>query len=103
MERRKRRRAPGEAQRAAVELFIDYAAPSDHGGPWFDALLWTTESDPRLVESQHFGSAVDLRGWLKAVALEHGQANISVRWTNKLKANRPLCHLLGVCLGVVVP
>jgi hypothetical protein len=103
VERRKRQRAPNEGQRPTVEVFVDYAAPSDHGGAWFEALLWTTGSDPRLVESQHFSSAGDLRVWLKAVAVEHGQANISVRWTDKLKANRPLCHLLGVCLGVVVP
>lgn len=103
MERRNRRRAPNEAQGATVELFVDYAAPGDHGGPWFDTLLWTAGSDPRLLESQHFGSAGDLRVWRKAIAAEHGHANIGVRWTDKLKANRPLCHLLGVCLGVGVP
>lgn len=84
-------------------LILDYAAADDPAAPWFDALLWTAGRDPRLLESQRFRNAADLRVWLKAISFEHGQPNITVQWTDKLKANRPLCHLLGLCLGVVVP
>jgi hypothetical protein len=104
LERRGDQRATStDEEPLALELIVDFAAPDDPKGPWFDALLWTVGPDPRLLESQHFGNAADLRVWLKAVAVEHGLDRITVRWTEKLQTNRPLCHLLGVCLGVVVP
>jgi len=103
LERRGDQRATSTDEPVALELIVDFAAPDDPKGPWFDALLWAVGADPRLVESQHFGNAADLRVWLKAVAVEHGLDRITVRWSEKLRTNRPLCHLLGVCLGVVVP
>jgi hypothetical protein len=102
-ERGEDRGGTSAGERVTLELMVDFAAPDDAKGPWFDALLWVVGADPRLVESQHFGNAADLRVWLKAVAVEHGLDSITVRWTEKLRTNRPLCHLLGVCLGVAVP
>lgn len=103
MERRRHPRDHGAGTPPTFDLFVDFAGPDDPRGPWFEVVLWTEGSDPRLVESQRLGNAGELRVWLKAIAVEHGARNISVRWTEKLKQNRPLCHLLGVCLGVVVP
>lgn len=83
---------------------VTYAGPDDPKGPWFETLLWAVGGgDARLVESQHFGNAAELRVWLKAITTEHGPNSIVVKWTEKLKVNRPLSQLLSVCLGTVVP
>jgi hypothetical protein len=85
----------------AVELIVTCADPGDRSQPWIEALLWSVANeDTRLLESQRFTGGSDLRVWLKAIAAEHGRENIRVRWTDKLKANFALSHLIAACLDV---
>jgi hypothetical protein len=87
----------------AVELVVSCAEPGDRTQPWIEALLWYVASEnTRLLESQRFTGGADLRVWLKAIVAEHGRGNINVRWTDKLKANFALSHLIAVCLDVPV-
>jgi hypothetical protein len=86
-----------------LELLVDYSEPGEASGPWTDIVVWTMDDDPRIIESQRFNDPRQLRVWLKAIIEEHGQRNITVRWTDRLKRNRSLTRLLAVCLGVPVP
>jgi hypothetical protein len=87
----------------AVELVVSYSEPGDRTAPWIEALLWfVANENTRLLESQRFTRGADLRVWLKAIAAEHGRGNIRVRWTDKLKANFALSHLIAVCLDLPV-
>ena len=87
----------------AVELVVSLSEPGNRSQPWIEALLWSVANeDTRLLESQRFTGGADLRVWLKAIAAEHGRGNIRVRWTDKLKANFALSHLIAACLDLPV-
>jgi hypothetical protein len=84
-----------------VELVVSCSEPGDRAQPWIEALLWYVASeDTRLLESQRFTGGSELRVWLKAIVAEHGRGNIRVRWTDKIKANFALSHLIAACLDV---
>jgi hypothetical protein len=87
----------------AVELVVSCSEPSDRTQPWIEALLWSVaDEDTRLLEFQRFTGGADLRVWLKAIAVEHGRGTIRVRWTDKLRANFALSHLIAACLDLPV-
>jgi len=88
----------------ALELVVSCSEPGDRTQPWIEALLWSVANeDTRLLESQRFIGGADLRVWLKAIVAEHGRGNIRVRWTDKVKENFALAHLIAACLDVPVP
>jgi hypothetical protein len=85
----------------AVELIVSCSESGDRTQPWIEALLWSVKKeDARLLESQCFVGAADLRVWLKAIVVEHGRGKIRVRWTDKLAKNFALSHLIAICLDV---
>ena len=84
-----------------VELVVSCSEPGDRKQPWIEALLWyVAHEDTRLLESQRFTGGSELRVWLKAIVAEHGRGNISVQWTDKIKANFALSRLIAACLDV---
>jgi hypothetical protein len=89
----------GNDKRPAVVTSRRSSAIIRNGGP----VLWSLGEGPRLREVQHFTNAGDLRVWLKAIAVEDGHKNIPVPWTDGLKTNTALTHLLTACLVIPVP
>ena len=62
------------------------------GAP-IDAMLWLLEPDVRLVDSRTFSSLGDFMAWLR------GAADVSVSWTEELKADAGLSIAVAEILG----
>jgi hypothetical protein len=86
----------------ALELMVDPHS-SGEAPQRIGVMLWTTGADPHLLKAEVFGSAGELREWLRGIAAEHGPRNISVRWSKKLKAATTVAGLVAACLAVEVP
>jgi hypothetical protein len=84
------------------ELIIDPSASSDLTRKTVSCMLWSTGDDPQLIDAQVFLSAADLREWLKVKAARYGE-NLSVRWTERLKAAPAVAKLVAACLDTKVP
>jgi hypothetical protein len=64
-------------------------------------MLWSADSDPWLLDAQQFRSENELRRWLSEIAAKYKE--IAVRWTDKLKEERPLATVIADTLGVAIP
>lgn len=88
----------------SLELIVDPSASGELPQKTVSVMLWSTVAgDPVLVDAKAFTNAADLRVWLKEIAARHGAANISVRWTNRLRSSQGVCKLIAACLGVDAP
>ena len=84
-----------------VLLMVDRSEPGPRNEPRISAMLWSTDKDPWLLEAQQFRSETELRRWLGEIALKYKE--IAVRWTEKLKAEKPLAAAVAESLGVAIP
>jgi len=84
-----------------VLLMVDRSEPGPRNEPRISAMLWSADEDPWLLEAQQFRSETELRRWLGEVATKH--EDIVVRWTEKLKAEKPLAAAVAESLGVAIP
>jgi hypothetical protein len=51
-------------------------------------MVWTTQDDdPRLLESKHFRGEAALKVWLAGITTKYGPSNITVDWSDSLKAD----------------
>lgn len=75
-----------------VLLVIDRSkTPSE--GIW--ALVWTSENDdPRLLESKQFKGEAALQVWLAGIVTRYGRSNITVNWTDSLRADDRLAKVV---------
>jgi hypothetical protein len=64
-------------------------------------MLWSADADPSLLDAQQFRSENELRRWLGEIAAKY--KDIAVRWTDKLKAEKPLAAAVADSLGVAIP
>ncbi len=84
-----------------VLLMVDRSEPGPRNEPRISAMLWSADMDPWLLEAQQFRSETELRRWLGEVATKY--EDIAVRWTDKLKAEKPLAAAVAESLGVAIP
>jgi hypothetical protein len=84
-----------------VLLMVDRSEPGPRNEPRISAMLWSADKDPWLLDAQQFRSENELRRWLQEVAAKY--KDIAVRWTDKLKAEKPLAAAIADSLGVVIP
>ena len=84
-----------------VLLMVDRSEPGPRNEPRISAMLWSADEDPWLLEAQQFRSETELRRWLGEVATKY--EDIVVRWTEKLKAEKPLAAAVAESLGVAIP
>ena len=84
-----------------VLLMVDRSEPGPRNEPRISAMLWSADKDPWLLDAQQFRSESELRRWLGEVAATY--KDIAVRWTEKLKAEKPLAAAVADSLGVVIP
>jgi hypothetical protein len=84
----------------SVLLMVDRSEPGPRHEPRISAMLWLADKDPWLLDAQQFRSEGELRRWLDEVAATY--KNISVRWTEKLKAEKMLAKAIVECLGLVI-
>jgi hypothetical protein len=84
-----------------VLLMVDRSEPGPRNEPRISAMLWSADKDPWLLDAQQFRSENELRRWLQEVAATY--KDIAVRWTDKLKAEKPLAAAVADSLGVVIP
>jgi hypothetical protein len=85
----------------SVLLMVDRSEPGPRNEPRISAMLWSADKDPWLLDAQQFRSESELRRWLGEVAATY--KDIAVRWTDKLKAEKPLAAAVADSLGVVIP
>jgi hypothetical protein len=85
----------------AVLLMVVRSEPGPRNEPRIDAMLWSADSDPWLLDAQQFRSENELRRWLSEIAAKYKE--IAVRWTDKLKEERPLATVIADTLGVAIP
>jgi hypothetical protein len=85
----------------SVLLMVDRSEPGPRNEPRISAMLWSADKDPWLLDAQQFRSESELRRWLEEVAATY--KDIAVRWTDKLKAEKPLAAAVADSLGVVIP
>jgi len=68
--------------------------------PLFSAMLWSVEgADTRLLEWKDFTGTVPLGVWLAGVAGRHGRQNVSVDWTDQLRADARLTEIVAGIFG----
>ena len=84
-----------------VLLMVDRSEPGPRNEPRISAMLWSADKDPWLLEAQQFRSESELRRWLGEIATRY--KDIAVRWTEKLKAEKPLAAAVADSLGVAIP
>ena len=84
-----------------VLLMVDRSEPGPRNEPRISAMLWSADKDPWLLEAQQFRSESELRRWLGEITAKY--ANIAVRWTEKLKAEKVLASAVADSLGVGIP
>jgi hypothetical protein len=84
-----------------VLLMVDRSEPGPRNEPRISAMLWSADRDPWLLDAQQFRSEHELRRWLADIAQQY--KDISVRWTEKLKAEKPLATAVADSLGVGIP
>ena len=84
-----------------VLLMVDRSEPGPRNEPRISAMLWSADEDPWLLEAQQFRSERELRQWLAEIAAKY--KDIAVRWTEKLKAEKPLAAAVAESLGVAIP
>ena len=80
---------------------VDRSEPGPRNEPRISAMLWSADHDPWLLDAQQFRSESELRRWLAGVAQKY--KDIAVRWTEKLKAEKPLAAAVADSLGVGIP
>jgi hypothetical protein len=85
----------------SVLLMVDRSEPGPRNEPRISAMLWSADPDPWLLEAQQFRSERELRRWLADIAQKY--KDIAVRWTEKLKAEKPLAAAVADSLGVGIP
>jgi hypothetical protein len=86
-----------------VELIVDPSASGELPRKTVTVMLWSVAEDPALLDAKVFTSGAEIRMWLKDVIAKHGAANVSVRWSKKLRADTTLSGLIAACLGIDVP
>jgi hypothetical protein len=84
-----------------VLLMVDRSEPGPRNEPRISAMLWSADKDPWLLDAQQFRSESELRRWLEEVAANY--KDIAIRWTDKLKAEKPLAAAVADILGVAIP
>ena len=84
-----------------VLLMVDRSEPGPRNEPRISAMLWSAGSDPWLLDAQQLRSESELRRWLGEIAAKY--KDIAVRWTDKLKAEKPLATVVADCLGLAIP
>jgi hypothetical protein len=84
-----------------VLVMVDRSEPGPRNEPRISAMLWLADRDPWLLDAQQFRSEGELRRWLGEVAATY--KDIGVRWTEKLKAEKPLATAVAECLGLAIP
>jgi hypothetical protein len=84
-----------------VLLMVDRSEPGPRNEPRISAMLWSADKDPWLLDAQQFRSESELRRWLGEIAAKY--KDIAVRWTDKLKAEKPLAAAVADALGVAIP
>ena len=84
-----------------VLLMVDRSEPGPRNEPRISAMLWSADKDPWLLDAQQFRGETELRRWLAEIATKY--KDIAVRWTDKLKAEKPLATVVADALGVSIP
>ena len=84
-----------------VLLMVDRSEPGPRNEPRISAMLWSADKDPWLLDAQQFRSESELRRWLGEIAAKY--KDIAVRWTDTLKAEKPLAAAVADALGVAIP
>jgi hypothetical protein len=85
-----------------VLVMVERSEPGPRSEPRISAMLWSAHADPWLLDAQQFRSEGELRQWLGGVVAKYGD-DIAVRWTDKLKAQKPLAAVVADCLGLAIP
>jgi len=74
-----------------VLLVIDRAKAGT--GIW--GMVWTVQDDdPRLLDSKQFQGHPALSVWLAGIATRYGPSNITVDWSDSLKADDRLATVV---------
>jgi hypothetical protein len=68
----------------ARQLIVNCSGRSDRTEPRINAVLSKIGDDPQLLEACQLKGGSDLRVWLKAIAAEHADERITVRWTDDI-------------------
>ena len=84
-----------------VLLMVERSEPGPRNEPRISAMLWSADKDPWLLEAQQFRGETELRRWLGEIAEKY--RDITVRWTDKLKAEKALAAAVAESLGVAIP
>lgn len=84
-----------------VLLMVERSEPGPRSEPRISAMLWSGDKDPWLLDAQQFRSENELRRWLGEVAEKY--EDVTVRWTEKLKAAKGLAAVVSESLGVTIP
>ena len=84
-----------------VLLMVERSEPGPRNEPRISAMLWSADKDPWLLDAQQFRSESELRRWLGEIAEKH--RDITVRWTDKLKAEKALAAAVAESLRVAIP
>ena len=66
-------------------------------------MLWSLERHTRLLEAHQLQDEATLAEWLTGIVTRCGRENVSVDWTDSLRARRKLALLVAKSLDVPVP
>jgi hypothetical protein len=79
-----------------MKVLLVVARAKEGAGIW--ALVWTSDDDPRLLDSKHFLGEAALKVWLSEVATRYGRSNITVDWTASLRSDDRLAMAVRACV-----
>ena len=74
------------SERAELQVLLVVDRAKARSGIW--GMVWTSQDDdPRLLESKRFRGEAALKVWLAGIVIKYGLSNITVDWTDSLKAD----------------
>ena len=66
-------------------------------------MIWSDDTDPRLVQSESFRSLGELGTWLAETVANHPPGSITIRWTGDLLAQPEMVKMVAEALHVQPP
>ena len=84
-------------------LLVHPGAAGERHERWISAMIWSDDTDPRLVQSESFRSLGELGTWLAETVANHPPGSITIRWTGDLLAQPEMVKTVAEALHVQPP